>query len=455
MKKICVIITISSLILINLIADEIKDFELPNYKKITRFGQCPPGPTGATGPKGQPGPKGATGNTGAAGATGNTGFTGATGNTGATGATGPTDPTSVFSSNIAGCSNQVAIFNGTSLTGITNSAVVSGPINSTTQATAFIEAQDCTTTNLNLALVPKGTGALTANVPDGGTAGGNARGTNAVDWQMSRTSNAGGAVASGNFSVIGGGSNNISSGQYSTVSGGQDNVANVQWATVSGGQLNQAGNGVNSTYDTVSGGSGNTASGGSSTVPGGSSNQASGFNSFAAGFQATAQFNGSFVWSDPTGTGTQDTGMNQFVVGASGGTFFYSNPGRTTGVHLASGGSAWAAVCDRNKKENFQDMDTIEILNKLVNIPIQSWNYKDTDPSKRCIGPMAQDFNPTFFGKDDLTISTLDFDGVALASIQGMYKLHKQEVGELQNKIKEQDTRIKKLEDLIEQLISK
>jgi len=384
-------------------------------------GNCLPGNTGATGATGRPGKPGKS----IKGATGATGFTGATGSMGATGATGPTDPTSVFSSNTLGCSNQVAIFNGTSLTGITNAAVVSGPINTTTQSTAFIEAQDCATINLNLALIPKGTGALTANIPDGTLTGGNARGGRAVDWQLFRDVNS-----------------QVASGILSTISGGRSNTAGAPFSTVCGGR-------------------GNTASGTESTVCGGLTNSALGNNSFAAGTSATANNTGSFVWSDNNG-GATDTANNQFIVQATGGsglaTAFYTSTGAATGVTLAPGASAWVAVSDRNKKENFKDLDQIEILNKLINIPVQSWNYKTQDQSIRHIGPMAQDFNPAFgFNENQLGISTLDFDGIALASIQGMYKLHKQEIGVLEDEIcnlkkeiNDQETRIKKLENLIQ-----
>jgi len=425
-------------------------------------------------------------------ATGPTGATGATGKPGPTGATGSMPIGAVTSANTTGCSNQLAIFNGTSTTKITNAAVVSGPVNSTTQATSFIKAQDCATTNLNLALIPKGTGALIAAIPDGTATGGNIRGTNAVDLQTNRALST--QVASGNSSVIGGGANNISSSFFSTVSGGFTNIASSPVSTVSGGTINTASgntstisggnsntasgptstigggesnttsgntsvisggsgniasgdfsavsggqtNNASGSFATVGGGNTNIASGQYSTVPGGVANSAIGEFSFAAGNNAIANNTGSFVWSDSNG-GNADTDINQFIVQASGNgglaVAFYTNLIHSTGVTLNSGANAWASICDRNKKENFQDLDTIEILNKLVNTPIQSWNYKDTDPSNRYIGPMAQDFNPIFFGKNDLTISTLDFDGVALASIQGMYKLHKQEISELKQEI--------------------
>ena len=75
---------------------------------------------------------------------------------------------------------------------------------------------------------------------------------------------------------------------------------------------------------------------------------------------------------------------------------------------------------DRNLKEQFTAIDSREILARVVNLPISSWNFK-VDAHTRHIGPMAQDFYATFnVGPDDKHIATVDADGVALAAIQGL-----------------------------------
>lgn len=71
------------------------------------------------------------------------------------------------------------------------------PNNVTNYACAKVEGG---TTNVGLALVPKGTGAFSLAVPDGTTTGGNARGANAVDFQTSRS--AASQVASGSNSFL-------------------------------------------------------------------------------------------------------------------------------------------------------------------------------------------------------------------------------------------------------------
>ena len=127
-------------------------------------------------------------------------------------------------------------------------------------------AFDNTETNVNVAITALGTGATLAQIPDGTTTGGNARGEYATDWQKSRVSQ--NRVASGNYSTISGGNSNLASGIYSTVSGGNNNQSSNNRATISGGEDNIASN----VYTTIGGGRDNTASGNYSTIGGGDSN---------------------------------------------------------------------------------------------------------------------------------------------------------------------------------------
>jgi len=78
------------------------------------------------------------------------------------------------------------------------------------------------TTNVSVSIVPKGTGAFSLHVPDGTSAGGNARGANAVDLQTART--AATSVASGPNSGILCGSNNRVTGSGSAAICGTNSV---------------------------------------------------------------------------------------------------------------------------------------------------------------------------------------------------------------------------------------
>jgi hypothetical protein len=110
-------------------------------------------------------------------------------------------------------------------------------------------------TDIPLVLQPKGTGALQAQLTDSTTTGGNARGANAVDWQTGRA--AAGNVASGAYSVLGGGISSTASGTVSGVFAGNNCQATNFNSAVLGGTVNIA-SGINSGVVT---GNTNTASG--------------------------------------------------------------------------------------------------------------------------------------------------------------------------------------------------
>jgi hypothetical protein len=75
---------------------------------------------------------------------------------------------------------------------------------------------------------------------------------------------------------------------------------------------------------------------------------------------------------------------------------------------------------DRNAKTNITPVDPEDVLQKLAQLPIAQWTYKDT-PGSQHIGPMAQDFRETFgTGASDTSLATMDVGGVAIASIQAL-----------------------------------
>ena len=101
-----------------------------------------------------------------------------------------------------------------------------------------------------------------------------------------------------------------------------------------------------------------------------------------------------------------------------------SSSGVTIANNLAVGGdvtaNAFVTSSDRNLKENFQPVTPLQVLEKVVGLPISQWNFK-TDADATHVGPMAQDFRAAFgLGTDERHIATVDADGVALAAIQGL-----------------------------------
>ena len=148
-----------------------------------------------------------------------------------------------------------------------------------------------TTTNADLALSPKGTGALTAQVANSTATGGNKRGANATDWQRSRTNAL--MVASGSAATIGGGYDNRATGNEAVVAGGNTNSATGSQSSIGGGSVNSA----TGSQSTVVGGDNNASSGVHATVLGGEWNNAIGTSSIAGGNYANAELQGKFAYA--------------------------------------------------------------------------------------------------------------------------------------------------------------
>jgi hypothetical protein len=262
-------------------------------------------------------------------------------------------------------------------------------------------------------------------------------------------------------STIGGGLNNTiqTYADDSTISGGKQNMiqSQAEYSTVGGGYVNTIQ--TNAWSSTIGGGDNNTIQSGAlySTIAGGQSNVVSSSYGFAAGYNARAANSGAFVWSDGTGTTTASTANNQFVARGSGGFVFYTGTG-SGGAQLPAGGTSWATISDQNEKKNFNPVNGQEILNKLATVSVEKWNYKwEKDSDVPNIGPMAQAFKAAFYpGRDDKSITTLEFDGVELAAIQGLnekveVKSQKSEgqIEELKAENAELKERIDKLEQLL------
>lgn len=96
----------------------------------------------------------------------------------------------------------------------------------------------------------------------------------------------------------------------------------------------------------------------------------------------------------------------------------------TTAVNITS---------DRNAKEQFKPVNAREVLDKVAALPITEWQYK-TQGDARHIGPMAQDFRAAFgVGHDEKHITSVDADGVALAAIQGLNEVVREQRESIEN----------------------
>jgi hypothetical protein len=296
-------------------------------------------------------------------------------------------------------------------------------------------------------------------------------------------------------SAIGGGCANaiLTNADYSTISGGYLNtiLTNALECTIGGGVMNaiQAralqsaiGGGVlntiqpdatnatigggcqntiqtNARCSTIGGGYNNTIRSGANyaVVPGGNFNVAGGDYSFAAGRRAKATNDGAFVWGSSTNLDVCSTNTDSVTFSAGGGFRIFSNDRLTAGAYLAPGGTAWSVICDRNAKKNFAPVSGLDVLDKLAVLPVLQWNYTwEPDDAPPHLGPMAQDFKAAFYpGNDNTSITTLEFDGVALAAIQGLDQKVNREVRRLQEENASLKQELAEIKSLVARLASK
>jgi hypothetical protein len=425
------------------------------------------GATGATGPQGPAGPQGPQGETGATGATGPQGPAGPQGETGATGATGPQGPQGETGATgpqgpqgeigpqgpqgVQGDSGAVGPQGPQGPQGETGPQGPQGPAG--VISTNANGAYDLANNNGYVSEGSFGTG----NIPVTGA------GTRMM-WYPRKAAIRAGRVTGTQWDDANVGSGSVAMGQdtrasganafaagSSTIASGSESVALGENATASAdGSFSF--NGTASGVGAVAIGSGAQATGddalamGPSSIAGGLAsivlgpsiangsfgvaiglqNSASGNFSVAIGKKArTANRQGSVVLGDGCAGFTSDsvypTANNQVIMRGCGGVKIFTNQTLTSGVQLASGGSSWSVISDRNRKENFLAVDGEDLLRRLRSVPVSSWNYLSQDRSVRHMGPMAQDFAAAFgLGESNLLINTIDIDGVTLAGVQAV-----------------------------------
>lgn len=193
--------------------------------------------------------------------------------------------------------------------------------------------------------------------------------------------------ASNSAIVIGGGKSNKATAQVATIGGGQANTGSGEHGTIAGGFFNTSsgqrsfvGGGFTNTASehaaTVSGGQYNNASGHGSTVPGGQRNTAGGAYSLAAGLNANANHNGTFVWADHNDgneAAFESTGEDQFLIRALGGVGVNTN---NPGDRMEIAGSATGTgltVSGPGPRITFDEEDTGKIWQ--ITASNSSWNF--------------------------------------------------------------------------------
>ena len=190
----------------------------------------------------------------------------------------------------------------------------------TTNRSASIEVSS-TNTNVGIAIVPKGTGAITAAIPDGTTTGGNARGNNAIDLQLVRGLIT--RVASGSNSTIAGGRNNTASGSDSfavgslnTASGSGAVAVGASCAASATGSVSIGTNSTASAPNSIAVGNACTSSGAHSVAMGDSCTAAN-TSSFVVGTRGQTMLTGQKVFSQSRFAANGDSQYSNLVVSRS------------------------------------------------------------------------------------------------------------------------------------------
>ncbi len=157
-------------------------------------------------------------------------------------------------------------------------------------------------------------------------------------------------------------------------------------------------------------------------------------------FASNNGFTGTFVWSDGSATASADTfrntANNEFAARATGGFRFRTNLAGTTGCNLPAGSGVFNCTSSRYTKENFSLVNGKDVLSRVRNMPISTWNYISEGRGVRHMGPMAEDFYQAFkLGTGNTSIGVQDLAGVSLGAIQEL----DQRTNELQQKTAEVD----------------
>jgi len=120
-----------------------------------------------------------------------------------------------------------------------------------------------------------------------------------------------------------------------------------------------------------------------------------------------------------------------------------------TNVTVIEGQVPYTWTSDKNQKENFQPVDGEQVLSKIGDLSVTSWNYIGHDPKQfRHYGPVAQEFFAAF-GHDavgkigtDKTINSGDMEGILMIAVQTLAKRN----AELETRIDALQQAIKGLE---------
>jgi len=284
-------------------------------------------------------------------------------------------------------------------------------------------------------------------------------------------------TASGLIATVGGGAFNTASGSLATVGGGNENTASGGWATVGGGNENTA----SGLVATVGGGERNIASGNFSVVPGGLSNTANANYNLVFGENvdpSVTETHRVYFFGDgscPPDEYCRSSGF--LVINRLDGDFpihVGTDGTNGNGARLTTGG-VWTNGSSRSFKERFVQYRPAEVLEKILQLPVEGYFYKGTEEYH--ITPMAEDFY-RLFGTGvheiietdstgqlvrrpnpdvDKYLAASDVAGVALLGVQALHEENaqlRQRVSDLETENAALRARLERLETLMQRIAS-
>jgi hypothetical protein len=254
----------------------------------------------------------------------------------------------------------------------------------------------------------------------------------------------------GGNQTISGGYQNETSGSSSTIGGGWQNKCNSSMSVIAGGGENY----ILGYASAISGGVINRNLGDYSAIPGGVNDTLDSGADYCMAFGKGVYLNNSYrvaffdsVFQGKLSINRDDRNgavSHPIQAGTSGG-------GGGGGAYLTWSGT-WTNASSRNVKDNFMGYDRHDLLEKISSMPVQFWEYRDSD--ERHIGPVAEDFVSAFDvgivrdsdgQREDHYLAASDVAGVALAGVKELIEI----VNELRDENKELKSRIEELETKI------
>lgn len=140
---------------------------------------------------------------------------------------------------------------------------------------------------------------------------------------------------------------------------------------------------------------------------------------------------GAFIWGDESTTAyVNSQADNEFRIRANGGVRLRVSPaangntpgaGGNVGCDLTVAVPSWTCASSRTVKKDFEPVVKEDVLARLQQMPVSTWNFEQGQDGIRHMGPVAEDFYAAFgLGESERSVMVQDMAGVSLAGVQAL-----------------------------------